>query len=305
MMQKVAELRLDVASSHPASRWTETCANPECRTGWLRLFRSRAFPRFEEKWVCSATCMERVIADAVRGQIESWEPAPAERALRMPLGLILLSRGWISHRELQEALAVQRRAQEGRIGEWLHHLHGISEETIAKGLAIQWNCPVLPSGMPGLEPAPALLPAVLRRRYDLALLRQGPDAALYLAGRYRPEHAAARAVQHMLREPVHAAFIEDGMWRRLAEMDDAADAELAIPGRDGVAAYISELIERARPSDGRLVRVHDHLWLRLWMGRRGRRPMQVRDVVLPLRGLVTTSQWKGLACLEQAKNRRR
>jgi hypothetical protein len=282
-MQKVGEVRLDVASSHPASRWTEMCANPECRTGWLRLFRSRAFPRFEEKWVCSATCMERVIAVAVRGQIESWQPAPAERALRMPLGLILLSRGWISHRELQEALAAQRRAQEGRIGEWLHHLHGISEETIAKGLAIQWNCAVLPSGMPGLEPAPALLPAVLRRRYDLALLRQGPDAALYLAGKYRPEHAAARAVEHMLHEPVHAAFIEDGMWQ-LAEMD-AADVELEIPGRDGVAAYISELVERARPSDARLVRVHDHLWLRLWIGRRGRRPMQVRDVVLPLRGL--------------------
>lgn len=281
-MQKVAEVRLDVASSHPASRWTETCANPECRTGWLRLFRSRAFFRFEEKWVCSATCMERVIADAVRGQIESWQPAPAERALRMPLGLILLSRGWISHRELQEALAAQRRAQEGRIGEWLHHLHGISEETIAKGLAIQWNCAVLPSGMPGLEPAPALLPAVLRRRYGLALLRQGPDAALYLAGKYRPEHAAARAVEHMIHESVHAAFIEDGMWP-LGEVD-ASDAELEIPGRDGVAAYISELIERARPSDARLVRVHDHLWLRLWIGRRGRRLMQVRDVVLPLRG---------------------
>ena len=283
MMQQVAEVRLDVASSHPASRWTETCANPECRTGWLRLFRSRAFPRFEKKWVCSATCMERVIADAVRGQIESWQPAPAERALRMPLGLILLSRGWISHRELQEALAAQGRAQEGRIGEWLHHLHGISEETIAKGLAIQWNCAVLPSGMPGLEPAPALIPAVLLRRYDLALLRQGPDAALYLAGKYRPEHAAARAVEHMLHEPVHAAFIEDGMWR-LGEVD-ASDTELEIPGRDGVAAYISELIERARPSDARLVRVHDHLWLRLWIGRRGRCPIQVRDVVLPLRGL--------------------
>jgi hypothetical protein len=51
-----------------------------------------------------------------------------------------------------------------------------------------------------------------------------------------------------------------------------------------VAAYISELIERARPGDARLVRVHDHLWLRMWLGKRGRRPVQVRDVVLPLRG---------------------
>ena len=37
----------------------------------------------------------------------------AARPLRMPLGLILLSRGWITHRELQEALAgaAQRRAR--------------------------------------------------------------------------------------------------------------------------------------------------------------------------------------------------
>jgi hypothetical protein len=233
--------------------------------------------------VCSASCMQQVIADAVRSQIESWEPTPAERALRMPLGLILLSRGWISHRELQDALAAQRRAQDGRIGKWLHHLHGISEETIAKGLAIQWNCAVLPSGMPGLELAPALLPAFLRKRYDLALLRQGPEAALYLAGKYRPEHAAARAVEYMLREPVHAAFIEDSAWR-CAETDVASASELEIPGHDGAAAHISELIERVRPDDARLVRVHDHLWLRMWLGRRGRRPMQVRDVVLPLRG---------------------
>ena len=153
--------------------------------------------------------MERIVADAVRSQIESWEPVPAERALRMPLGLILLSRGWISHRELQEALAAQRRAQNGRIGEWLRRLHGISEETITKALGIQWNCAVLPLGMQGLELTRPLIPAFLRKRYGLALLRQGSDRTLYLAGKHRAEHAAARAMEHMLREPVHAAFLED------------------------------------------------------------------------------------------------
>jgi hypothetical protein len=247
-----------------------------------------------------------MIADAVRGQIESWVPAPEERALRMPLGLILLSRGWISHRELQDALAAQRRAGHGRIGEWLHRLHGVSEETVAKGLAIQWSCAVLPSGMPGLEPAPALIPAFLRKRYDFGLLRQGPDAALYLAGKYRPEHAAARAVEHMLREPVHPAFIEDSAWC-CGEMDaaDAAQleiAELEVPGRDGVAAHISALIERLRPHDARLARVHDHLWLRMWLGKPGRPPVQVRDVVLPLQGLIARRLDGKMDCLEQAKN---
>jgi hypothetical protein len=305
-MQQSAEVKVDGASTAATARWTDMCGNPECKTGWLRLFRNRSIPRFEEKWACSAACTERMVSDAVRSQIESWVPAPAERASRMPLGLILLSRGWISHRELQDALAAQRRAGHGRIGEWLHRLHGVSEETVAKGLAIQWSCAVLPSGMPGLEPAPALIPAFLRKRYHFALWRQGPDAALYLAGKYRPEHAAARAVEHILREPVHAAFIEDRAWC-CAEMDtddpmQLESPELEIPGRDGAAAHISELIERVRPYDARLVRVHDHLWLRMWFGKPGRPPVQVRDVVLPLQSVIARRSKGDMDCLEQAKN---
>jgi hypothetical protein len=227
--------------------------------------------------------MEQILGDAIRSQIESWEPAAAERALRMPLGLILLSRGWISHRELQEALTAQRRAGNGRIGEWLGHLHGVSEATIAKALGIQWNCAVLPHGMPGLEFAPSRIPAFLRKRYGLALLRQGPEAALYLAGRHRAEHAAARAMEHMLREPVHAAFLEDNAWS-LEQSESADSTELLLPGSNGIVASIGELIERSRASDARLVRMHDHLWLRIWFAGRGRRPMEMRDIVLSLRG---------------------
>ena len=266
-----------------ANRWTDVCGNRECRTGWLRLFRRRSLPRFEEQWACCAACMEQILADTVRTQIESWEPLPAERALRMPLGLILLSRGWITHRELQEALAAQRRAGSGRIGEWLSRLHGVSEETIAKALGIQWSCAVLPHGRPDLEFTPSLIPAFLRRRYSLALLRQGSDGALYLAGRHRAEHAAAHAVEHMLREPVHAAFIEDSAWN-LQQAETADATELLPPAANGVAACIGELIERTRPVDARLVRVHNHLWLRIWLASRGRRATSARDIVLPLRG---------------------
>ncbi|MGB9417921.1 MAG: hypothetical protein WCB58_16505 [Acidobacteriaceae bacterium] len=226
--------------------------------------------------------MERIIAGAVRSQIESWEPLPAERALRMPLGLILLSRGWISHRELQEALAAQRRAQNGRIGEWLRRLHGVSEETITKALGIQWNCAVLPLGIQGLELTRPLIPAFLRKRYGLALLRQGSDRTLYLAGKHRAEHAAARAMEHMLREPVHAAFLEDSVWNS-ANAEAADTTEVHLPGRDGVAACIAEWMERSRPTHGRLVRVHDHLWLRIWLRGGARHPMRTRDIVLPLR----------------------
>ena len=303
MMQTAPPMSPEGTLIRHASRWTEVCGNRECRTGWLQLFRSRSSPRFEEKWLCSAACMERVITDAIRGQMESWEPAPARRALRMPLGLILLSRGWISHRELQEALAAQRRAQEGRIGEWLHRLHGVSEETVAKALGIQWNCAVLRAGIPNLEPASSLIPAFLRRRYGLAVLRKGPDGVLYLAGKYRAEHAVARAMEHMLREPVHEAFLEDSEWNP-GDVDAVDTTEIYLPGHDGVVALIGDLVARARPSDARLARVHDHLWLRMWLEERGRRPMKLRDIVFPLRGRDGHELAEGMDSLEPAKNRR-
>ena len=283
MRQAFLAMDSKTGPSGRATRWTDVCGNRECRTGWLQLFRSRDSPRFEEKWACSSICMEQIVTGAVRSQIESWEPVSGGRALRMPLGLILLSRGWISHRELQEALAAQRRAQNGRIGEWLRRLHGVPEETITKALGIQWNCAVLPSGMQGLELTRSLIPAFLRKRYGLALLRQGPDRTLYLAGKYRAEYAAARAMEHMLREPVHAAFLEDSVWNS-ANADATDTTEVHLPGRDGVVACIAEWMERSRPTDGRLVRVHDHLWLRIWLRGGARHPMRTLDIVLPLRG---------------------
>ena len=200
----------------------------------------------------------------------------------MPLGLILLSRGWISHRELQEALAAQRRSGNGRIGEWLGRLHGVSEETIAKALGIQWNCAVLPTECRAWN--------LHRRSSQLFCEAIWPCASpsrpgrSFVSGGKRPsEHAAARAIEHMLREPVHAAFLEDSAWHQ--EQAETADtAELLSPGRDGVVASIGELIERTRPSDARLVRMHDHLWLRIWLPGRASRLMERRDIVISLRG---------------------
>lgn len=279
-MQAVAAMEIKNTAEPHGDRWTAVCGNRQCESGWLQLFRSRLFPRFEGKWACSALCMERVVADTVCSRIESWEPGIASRALRMPLGLILLSRGWITRQELQEALAAQRRAGEGRIGEWLGSLYGIQEATIAKALAIQWNCAVLPSGAAGVDFAPSLVPTFLRQHYGLALLRQQSGAAFYLAGKYSAEHAAAHAMEHMLGAPVQAAFLEDSVWS--AAESYPGDVMELHSGRDGVTAGISGMVEQWRPTDARLVRVHDHLWLRMWIRRN--RGTQIQDAVFPLRG---------------------
>lgn len=280
MTQALAAMKMESTADAGLARWTGVCGSRECETGWLQLFRSRSLPRFEGKWACSTGCMERIVADAVRSQMDSWEPDAAARPLRMPLGLIFLSRGWITHRELREALEAQRSAGAGRIGEWLGRLHGISEATIAKAMGIQWNCAVLRSVTPGTVFATSLIPAFVCCRYGLALLRQRQDEVFYLAGKYCADHAASRAVEHMLGAPVQAVFLEDSAWSSVAS--DAADSVETDSGRDGIVTCIAELVERSRPANARLVRIHDHLWLRMWLRRRDR-TTQIEDVVFPLR----------------------
>lgn len=280
MTQALATMKMENTADAGFSRWTEVCGSPECETGWLQLFRSHALPRFEGKWACSTGCMERIVADAVRSQMDSWEPVAAARSLRMPLGLILLSRGWITHRELREALEVKRSAGAGRIGEWLGRLHGISEATIAKAMGIQWNCAVLRSITPGTEFVTSVIPDLLCHRYGLALLRQRRDAVFYLAAKYCADHAASRAVEHMLGAPVQAVFLEDSAWSSVAS--DASASVESDSGRDGIVACIAELVERSRPANARLVRIHDHLWLRMWLRRR-ERIIQIEDAVFSLR----------------------
>ncbi len=274
--------------------WTEVCGNPHCRTGWLQLWRSRSAPRLEGAWACSAGCMEAIAALVVKRCVADWEEGTAGRELLMPLGLVLLSRGWISRDELNSSLAAQRRYEKGKIGEWLRRLSGVSEATIAKGLAAQWNCTALTQAGSTLEPADHLVPPALLRQYDLVLIRHASSARLYLAGRSRAEYAAAQALQSMLQVPVETAFLEETAWLRHSQAlanSGFADPGFAEPHPEGQAVQITQSIERRRPQSARVVRIHNQLWLRMWGARRMRSQGPVEDVVIPLRaqtGIVKT-----------------
>jgi hypothetical protein len=66
------------------------------------------------------------------------------RQHRIPLGLVLLSRGFIDNQRLQAALQAQRQSRKGRVGEWLMQLGAVNEAQVTMALAIQWSCPVFP-----------------------------------------------------------------------------------------------------------------------------------------------------------------
>ncbi|MGH9616638.1 MAG: hypothetical protein ACRD28_07835, partial [Acidobacteriaceae bacterium] len=122
-----------------------TCMNAHCKTTWLRLWRRRNIPRFEGQWACSPECMKVLIEQAVERELGDGTPLePTNHKHRVPLGLLMLSQGWISSEQLRAALDAQRASGgKARIGAWLMRLANISEEQVTRALSMQWGCPVL------------------------------------------------------------------------------------------------------------------------------------------------------------------
>jgi hypothetical protein len=141
------------------------------------------------------------------------------RQHRIPLGLVLLSRGFINNQRLQEALQVQRQSREGRLGEWLMRLGAVSEDQVTAALAIQWSCPVFPlerhhhfMDCAGMVPLPILEAA------RMAIVDYLPTGlSLYVAFANGIDHCALQALEEMFRCRTQPCIARESSLQRALE----------------------------------------------------------------------------------------
>ena len=270
----------------PDTVWSgrEECGNPECRRGWLGFLKDRRRPVFEGHWGCTARCLETIARTAVRRESGegSTESEEGEHRHRMPLGLILMAQGWITHPQLQHALAKQRRAGRGLIGHWLTEECGLDHGSITRGLGVQWGCPVLP--MQGFDPARMALavPRLLVEQVGMVPLRVAGKRTLQLAFASRPDASAAFAMERMSGLKVESGLVQDSVFRAAhARILNAPFPRVKLVDatpEPAIAATLTRTIEQAHALDSRLVRVHDCLWLRMWLRRQEGSIPEVNDV---------------------------
>ena len=86
------------------------CSNLDCRQGRGISWRSRRLLAFEGKLACRGACLAGMIQAAIarEGAPGRTKVDAAPHRHRVPLGLILLAQGWITHPQLQHALEAQR-----------------------------------------------------------------------------------------------------------------------------------------------------------------------------------------------------
>jgi hypothetical protein len=249
--------------------WLETCANPGCGSGWMHLWRSRSAPVFEGGWNCSSRCTAARLAVAVRRELEGRGSAQEGHRHRIPLGLVMLEQGWITNSQLRQALDAQKAAGAGRLGYWLMHQQGVSEQLVTRALGLQWSCPVLPLEFHDAEALTVLLPRLFVDAFGALPLRVAAGKVMYLGFEDRLDPVVALAAERMTGLRVESGLVRGSLFSpahtRMLKQKFPAVELIDASSEPALVHVLTTALERARPVESKLVRVHDCLWLRMWL----------------------------------------
>jgi hypothetical protein len=265
------------------------CGNAECSSGWLHLWRSRSGPIFEGCWSCSAACTTARIEAAVRRELEGRSANVVQHRHRVPLGLVMLEQGWINSDQLREALDAQKASGHGRLGDWLIHQVGVSEQLVTRALSLQWSCPVLSFDFHGPEVLSPVLPRLFVDAFGALPLRVAAGRILYLGFEDRLDPVVALAIERMGALRVEMGLVASTQFRlahkRMLNTSFPKTELVEASSELVVARVLTKIVERVKPLESRLVRLHDCLWLRMWRSPRNG-PLseisEVEDVVCSL-----------------------
>jgi hypothetical protein len=247
------------------------CANLDCRSGWMHLFRKRSTPIFEGGWTCSPECTEACLQRALRRELDGRAPVFEMHRHRIPLGLLMLEQGWITREQLRKALESQRAAGSGRLGEWLMQQRATDEATVTRALALQWSCPVLEFGTHGTTAPSSIVPRLFLDAFGALPMRIAAGKLLYLGFERCLDPVLAFAIGRMSGLRVESGIVCSSLFRpalgRLIGETFPA-VQLAEAASERAAAHLlARSIERIQPVSSRMVLVHGFIWLRMWLSR--------------------------------------
>jgi hypothetical protein len=246
------------------------CGNAGCRSGWTFPWKNRRHPIFEERWACSGRCLLEMVKAAIAREVGDGrrDGVEVQHQHRVPLGLVMLAQGWISHPQLQRALEAQRAQGVGRIGDWLVSECGLEADWVTRGLSMQWGCPVLTTD--GFSPSAMAmaLPRVFIERYGILPLKVAAAKILYVGFEDHLDASSAFALEQMSGLRTESGLVQASRFReareRLLECEFAPLKESAVPDLDALAKSVMTIVDQRQTVASRLVRLREYYWLRAW-----------------------------------------
>lgn len=192
---------MDRAGVLAISRFRHRCANRDCHRGklWSRWLTRTEAMQFAGASYCCAACAENAFEKVIASYLTNFR-READRPHRVPLGLLLISRGSLTNAQLQAALHLQREHPHKRLGSVLSEMALLTEEDLVAALGIQWSCPVYPleKGRTDLDCVGLLPFALLQSRGVLPVHYSRASGTLHLAFTRRIDHTLLYSIEQTL-----------------------------------------------------------------------------------------------------------
>ena len=246
------------------------CTNSGCagrRHIWRNLWQRQSGVYIHASWYCSPQCLEQALQEKFAERSHAVLPtAPARH--RIPLGLMLLSRGQLDNRQLRAALEAQG-AHGGRLGGWLEKLGFATEQQVMAALGMQWACPVLPILSAAQLPYARMAPSHLLRHFRMWPVRFVEQTRmLYIAFSEKVDYCALQAVGHILDCGTDPCLTTNGAMRMALERleREKFSNEFLFAAENGPAemAHIaSGYILKLGAHSVRMAFCGEYVWLRL------------------------------------------
>jgi hypothetical protein len=255
------------------NRWVEAyppCGERDCtpmRRVWRRLGWWNGSIRLRDLSYCTSKCFEIAACEYFA---EACTPtAVSSFRHRVPLGLLMLSRGELTHQQLQTALQAQQCNRHQRIGLWLERLGFATELQITTALGLQWACPVLAWKSPPDSGCRRLLPFRLLERFRMLPVQFVSSTRIfYVAFSEGIDYTALYAIEQMLDCRTHACLISrssmDGELERMGHEARGGDLLFESWHQPAAMAHITcSYALKLGAEEVRIVGCGDYIWVRL------------------------------------------
>ena len=254
----------------PAAKSAGICSSPNCMhdpTIRQKLWRAIPSVQLHGSAFCFPECLER---ELLRRLQHTSTPSRREQvnSCRVPLGLLMLSRGELTSEQLRQALELQKKNGTGRIGEWLQQLGHACDVSVAAALASQWSCPVVKTVPAGV--GSCTIPFYLLKNFGMAPVHFSNDRRmLHIAFADKIEHRALFAIEQMMDCKTEACLttrseIDTALVRMEEQKSHAEKFFEGTSDPEESTRIISSYISTLRATEIRVASCGELLWARLF-----------------------------------------
>jgi hypothetical protein len=243
------------------------CSREGCATSVLRhpLAPRKSGIRLGEAWFCGRECFRKGVEARLRQMLDTASHRPPQHASRLPLGLLLLSSGCISHAQLQMAI-LQQQERGGCIGDVLCELQFATEEQVAAAAATQWGCPVF-SPKSGVSEVQARIPIFLLELLCMAPVHYATSRNQLLVGFvYGIEHQVLHTIEHMTDSLTAPCFITASDCAKTIRSLAARNTEIVferVTSAGEMASIVESYAFQVGAEEARLGLCREYVWVRL------------------------------------------